>query len=100
MTRRPPLVGCSILARSEDLPPEWENTDDRDIAGFAVFDTARGDLGVVCETIVTGANDVWVVEATVGQVLVPVIDDVILDVDEIDRMISVAFAAGLIDEDD
>jgi 16S rRNA processing protein RimM len=94
------LVGCGILARSEDLPNEWEHADASDYVGFSVFDTARGDLGVVRETIITGANDVWIVDGLFGEVLIPVIDDVVLDIDEQERAIRVALLPGLLEDDD
>ena len=38
---------------------------------MTVRDEEHGVLGKVVETIITGANDVWVIEGPVGQVLLP-----------------------------
>ena len=51
------------------------------------------------ETILTGANDVWVVDGTFGEVLIPVIDDVVLEIDEQGRTIRVALLPGLLEDD-
>jgi 16S rRNA processing protein RimM len=93
------LVGREILARADDLPAAWlEEPDDSDIAGFSVFDEEHGLLGEVVEVIITGANDVWVVEGPLGEVLLPVIDDVVLSVDDDERRIDVRLLPGLLDE--
>ena len=46
----------------------------------SVEDQQRGVLGTIVEVIVTGANDVWVVEGRFGEILIPVIDDVVMGV--------------------
>jgi 16S rRNA processing protein RimM len=63
-------------------------------------DARRGDLGRIEETIVTGANDVWVVHGSYGEILIPVIDEVVIEVDEDDRTVSVTLLPGLLEEDD
>lgn len=78
------LCGTQMLAKREDIPVEWleDAEPEFDAEGMTVRDDEHGVLGEVVETIVTGANDVWVVEGPFGQVLLPVIDDVVLDIDE------------------
>lgn len=92
------LAGRWILALSESLPePPVEVFD---VIGFEVNDSARGRLGHVTDVIITGANDVLVVdEGPFGQVLLPVIEQVILDVDAQARTILVELLDGLIDEE-
>lgn len=66
--------------------------------GLTVTDRERGLLGQVSEVIVTGANDVLVVEGgPFGQVLVPVIDDVRISIDEESATITLTLLEGLID---
>lgn len=90
------LCGRWLLARGEESRPQ-EGPDV--YLGAAVRDVERGDLGHVTDVIVTGANDVIVVEGErYGQVLIPVIDGVILGFDG--DGITVALLDGLIDEDD
>lgn len=55
-------------------------------------------LGRVCDVIKTGSNDVYVVENDEGkQVLLPVIDDVVKEIDIDARSITVSLLKGLID---
>jgi 16S rRNA processing protein RimM len=53
----------------------------------------------VAEVIVTGANDVWVVRGgRWGEVLVPIIDEVVHDIDESSGTASVRLLPGLLPE--
>jgi 16S rRNA processing protein RimM len=50
------------------------------------------------DVIETGANDVWVVQGTrFGEVLLPVTDEVVLDVDDASGTAHVRLLPGLID---
>lgn len=91
------LVGRWLLARESDLPEA--PTRDEASLGYTVRDSIRGDIGRVTERITTGANDVLVVEGgPFGQVLVPVIADVMRQVDDQNRVLHVTLLDGLIDE--
>lgn len=92
------LVGRWILAATASLPePASAPTD---VLEYVVADAKRGYLGVVTDVIVTGANDVFVVdEGPYGQVLLPVIDQVIREIDDVARSITVELLDGLIDEE-
>jgi len=87
-----------LTARAEDLP-EITLVNPLDMVGWHVVDLTRGDIGSVTDVIVTGANDVWVVEGPYGQVCVPVIDDVVESLDEAARVAAVKLLPGLMDED-
>ena len=89
------LRGCRVLARADDVP-EYE--EEFDAVGLAVTDDERGALGIVTDVIITGANDVWVVEGPFGEVLIPVIDDVVQEVDEDAMTARVTLLPGLIEE--
>lgn len=91
-------AGRWILAREGDLPAPARAHDD--YHGMTVVDADKGLIGVVEDVIVTGANDVLVVEGgPYGQVLVPVIDDVIAEVAFESGTIAVTLLPGLIDEE-
>lgn len=90
------LRDAELLARQGDIPQLPEPAFDP--VGLEVIDAERGSLGTVQELIVTGANDVWVVEGPLGEVLLPVIDDVVLEIDDEARVASVRLLPGLIDE--
>jgi 16S rRNA processing protein RimM len=94
------FIGREVLVRAEDVPDGWEDDVDADESfdGFTVHDEEHGLLGEIVETIITGANDVWIVEGPLGQVLLPVIDDVVLEIDEENRTVKVELLRGLLDE--
>ena len=95
------MCGAELLARASDLPSSWfeEVEEESDPVGMAVSDVERGSLGTIQEVIVTGANDVWVVEGPLGQVLLPVIEQVVLSVDEVSRTVSVRLLDGLLPDE-
>ncbi len=92
------LVGRWLLAENDRLPAAQD--EEPDVLGYDVRDATRGYLGVVTDVIVTGANDVFVVDdGPFGQVLLPVIADVVRDVDHDTRTVSVILLDGLLDEE-
>ena len=92
------LAGSTLLARSSDVPEGWDD-DVFDPIGYSATDAEHGVLGTITDEILTGANDVWVIEGPLGQILVPVIDDVVLDIDDDARTVSLKLLPGLLDED-
>lgn len=94
------LAGCELLVHRDDLPQDWDDDPVLDETGYAVTDEVRGPLGSIDEVLVTGANDVWVVHGPLGEILIPVIDDVVLEVDHGARSISVRLLPGLIEGDE
>lgn len=92
------VVGRYLVARGEEVPAAESPTER--MVGMAVHDSKRGTIGTVAEVIETGANDVLVVEdGPFGQVLVPVIDQVVLEVDEDENVVRVELLEGLIEEE-
>ncbi|MDO8962955.1 MAG: ribosome maturation factor RimM [Coriobacteriia bacterium] len=90
------LRGCNVLVRAGELP---EVEEEFDPVGLTVIDEERGVIGEIADVIVTGANDVWIVEGgPFGQVLIPVIDDVVLEFDEDADAVHVRLLPGLIEE--
>jgi len=91
------LAGRWLLAHSQALPVPGPAATD--IIGYDVRDDIRGHLGRVTDVIITGANDVLVVDdGPFGQVLLPVIEQVIRHIDHDDHSIMVELLEGLIDE--
>ena len=76
------VVGRSLLANIEDLEYEAEHEDLAWLIGCQVEDERYGALGSVAELIETPANDVAVVQGPYGEVLVPLIDEVLVQVPE------------------
>lgn len=94
------LAGRQLLARTDDLPEPIDVATDEDLVGYAVSDDAHGDLGTITEIIVTGANDVWVVHGRLGEVLIPVIDDVVDGVDDEAQRVFVRLLPGLLPDEE
>lgn len=70
-----------------------------EIIGCRVVTDTGEELGTISEILSPGANDVWVVERPNGSgkpILVPVIDDVVLQVDVQEKLVAVRLMEGLI----
>ena len=95
------LVGADLMARTSDLPDGWgePDADELDPIGLRVSEARRGYLGEVVELIVTGANDVWVLDGPLGEVLIPVIDECVLSIDWDGRTAQVSAMPGLLPEE-
>ncbi len=94
-----PLRGRTLIARTADVPEE-SDYGTKTYVGLSVIDEERGMLGRITDVIETGANDVWVIDAgPFGQVLIPVIDSVVLEIDEAHERARVRLLPGLIDEE-
>ncbi len=93
------LRGASIMAAAADVPEDIIPDEEDDPTGMRVLDEERGDLGVIEEVLVTGANDVWVVQGgPFGEVLIPVIDQCILELDWEAMVARVRLLPGLIED--
>lgn len=94
-----PLVGCEVLMRFEDLAelPESEFYW-FELEGMAVVDQVLGDLGTLKEIFTTAAHDIYVVRGRFGEVLIPVVDDFIVEVDREGRRILVDLPEGLVQD--
>ena len=91
------ISGTTVLARVDDLDAGDLDASVDELLGRAVVDVRYGELGVIEEVMLTPANDVWVVDgARYGEVLIPVIDQVV-DTVPSEGPISVRVMDGLID---
>ena len=91
------IAGRCLLAKTEDIDAcDFEYFDE---VGRIVIDERYGELGEIVELIVTPANDVWVVDGQYGEVLIPVIEDVVIDVpDNVDESIRTHVMDGLVED--
>ncbi len=93
-----PLKGKNVFADENDLPPPAENEFYyRDIIGCEVFLTDGTRLGVIEDILATGANDVFVVRGDGKEVLVPVIEDVVKEIDVEGKRVVIEAIPGLLD---
>lgn len=68
------------------------------LIGLAVHDIEKGYLGTLQEVLETGANDVYVVKSeNYGEILIPALKQVILEVDLAAQTMKVQLLEGLLD---
>lgn len=92
-----PLANSEIYVDATELQPLPQGTYYHyDLIGMAVSASDGSALGEVTEVVSTGANDVLVVNGDRGEILVPVITDVLKDVDTKARRISIELLPGMI----
>jgi 16S rRNA processing protein RimM len=92
------LVGCTVSVPRAQLPPPGPAAVYHvDLLGCAVRTTAGEALGTVAELIVTGSNDVCVVRGDGREHLIPLVADVIAEIDTRARTIVVHPLPGLLD---
>lgn len=87
-----------VYIRTDEVPPLSDGEFyHHQIVGLQVIDEAGVSLGVVKEILETGSNDVLIVHPELGQdILLPFIDEVILDVDLQQGIINVHLLPGLL----
>ncbi len=91
------LRGVELSVPRSSLPPlaegEWWP---HQVEGCSVITEAGRDLGVVTEVVFNPANDLWVaVDETGAETLIPVLKDLLVEVDVDARRIVVRDVAGL-----
>ncbi len=88
-----------VYMKSEDMPelPEGEFYT-HELIGLEVVTDQGTKLGKLKEVLITGANDVYLVESPEQKdLLLPAIDEVILDIDHDKGVIQVHILPGLLD---
>lgn len=76
------------IAREDAVPLEEDEYYEHQIVGMTVVEEDGTLLGKVTEIINTGANDVYVVIGPTGELLLPAIEAVILEIDlDTDQMV-------------
>lgn len=86
------------IEAKEQQPLEEGEYYYHEIIGCKVVTEEGEELGLVSEVLTPGANDVWVVSLPKGkQLLLPVIDDVILNVDIANKTIRIHLMEGLME---
>lgn len=88
-----------LVTRENAVPLEEGEYFIADLIDLEVYDEAGGKLGILCDVIQTGANDVYAVrnEETGREILLPAIDECILDINMEEGKIFVHLMEGLVD---
>jgi 16S rRNA processing protein RimM len=104
------LTGCDDRNAAEELrgqvvqipleeavPLDEGEYYEHQVVGAEVI-TEQGDLlGQISEVLHTGANDVYVIHGSRGEILVPVTDEVVREIDLDEQRIVVALLPGLLE---
>jgi 16S rRNA processing protein RimM len=83
---------------SEVLRDDDESFFVHELIGLRVVTTGGRELGRIKEVLQTGANDVYVVAAGEGEVLIPAIGEVIERIDVSRGEVSITPVPGMLDE--
>lgn len=88
-----------VYMKSEDMPelPEGEYFIHQ-LVGMEVITDQGERLGILKEILITGANDVYLVESQEGkELLLPATEEVVLDINQEENQILVHIISGLLD---
>ena len=90
-----------LSVRRSETAPEDGRYFIEEIIGARVVDKKTGkDLGILTDVLKTGANDVWQVTNAGKDYLLPVINDLEIDVDINNDIISLVPLKGIFDDED
>jgi 16S rRNA processing protein RimM len=92
------LVGSDVCVAKDDLPPVGAGEIYHfELVGMAVVTTTGEDLGTVAEVLAVSSNDICVVRNGPREYLIPMIADVIKQVDRERRRLVIEPLPGLLD---
>jgi 16S rRNA processing protein RimM len=94
------LSGCFVKTDETNLPPKKKDEYYWfELIGMKVFTSDGRELGELVGITPTGANDVLEVQGVYGEILLPMIEDVVVDVDTENNRMTVDPLEGLIPDD-
>jgi 16S rRNA processing protein RimM len=85
------------IAREDAVPLEAGQFYEHQIIGLSVVTTEGKSLGQVVEVLATGANDVYVVQGHLGEILLPARVEVVREIDLDAGTMTVALLPGLLE---
>ena len=94
------LTGSHCLVARADLPDDFEDivrSSAEYLSGFLVVDEVLGDIGTISDVREMPAQDLLVVTAPGGEVLVPFVEDFIVEFDDAERVLYMDLPDGLVD---
>lgn len=88
-----------LVTRENAIPLEENEYFIYDLIGCTVYTDDNKELGELTEVLQTGANDVYVVKTSAGkEILLPAIDECILDINIEEKKITAHLMNGLIED--
>lgn len=88
------LVGRFLLV-SKDACPDAKTSVQESAVGLEVIDLKHGRIGIVVEERFGKAQELWVVKGCYGEVLIPAVDDFIVESDG--KTVTVELPEGLLE---
>ena len=90
-------VGRYLLVAREDIDGDLLPDEAPDVVGFRVDDEVHGDLGEVVELLENAFQATLVVEGPHGEVLIPLVDEFIADIDFDAQVLYTRVPKGLVE---
>lgn len=92
------LVNRAIYLPMDTLP-ELDGTDFyyHEIIGFTVIDSKHGDIGIIKSVNDSGAQALFEIKSDRKEILIPVVDEWILEVNRKEKFIKIETPEGLVD---
>jgi 16S rRNA processing protein RimM len=93
------IVGCPVYLPMSDLPP-LEGAKSfyfHEIIGYQVTDQSQGEIGIVKDLMTRPMQEILVVENPLGEILIPLTDQILVSIDRSARQILIDAPEGLID---
>ncbi len=92
------LIGCKLFLPSEVLPELKDNQFYyHEIIGFVLKDSVLGELGPIDQVFENTGNDFFAIKFNNKEVLVPIEDAFILEVNRTEKYIEMQLPEGLLD---
>jgi 16S rRNA processing protein RimM len=92
------LAGSDVLVPIRDLPELGAGEFYyHEMPGFRVETVDGRTIGEIADTMHTGATDVWIVRSDGGEQLIPVVRDVVVEIDRAGRRVVITPIPGLLD---
>ncbi|MDO4400476.1 MAG: hypothetical protein Q4D27_05960 [Coriobacteriia bacterium] len=91
-------VGRYLLVAEEDIDESLLPEAAPDVAGFAVEDATHGELGEVVEILENAYQATLVVDGAHGEVMIPLVDEFLADIDFEARRIYTRVPSGLVED--
>lgn len=89
------LVGKTLLVEEDCLPENFGLVNTSLLVGREVRDTEYGSLGEITEVLVGPTQNVWVIEGSYGQIMMPAVDEFIHEA-PVEGPITVSIPQGLL----
>lgn len=89
------LVGKTLLVEEDCLPENFSLVNASLLIGREVIDVEHGSLGEITEVLVGPTQNVWVIEGSFGQVMMPAVDEFIVEA-PVEGPITVSIPQGLL----